>query len=109
VIHIPFDNQFVRLGEPFFAKAQPAPVAGPTLIQFNHALARELGMSVDGVGEAEHEVIPDRRDAIRFAVSMARSTKSGRGSIFASRLGRSASRMSMICLPLCSGLWWPRT
>ena len=53
MIHIPFDNQFVRLGEPFFAKAQPAPVTRPTLIRFNHALARDLGLSVDGVGDAE--------------------------------------------------------
>ena len=53
MIHIPFDNQFARLGEPFFAKAQPAPVAGPTLIKFNHALARDLGMSVDGVTDEE--------------------------------------------------------
>ncbi len=53
MIHIPFDNQFARLGEPFFAKAQPVPVAGPTLIKFNHALARDLGMSVDDAGDAE--------------------------------------------------------
>jgi uncharacterized protein YdiU (UPF0061 family) len=52
VIHIPFDNRFARLGEPFFAKAQPSPVAGPTLIKFNHALARDLGMVVDEVGDA---------------------------------------------------------
>jgi len=53
VIHIPFDNRFARLGEPFFAKAQPVPVAGPTLIKFNHALARNLGLVVDDVGDAE--------------------------------------------------------
>jgi uncharacterized protein YdiU (UPF0061 family) len=53
VIHIPFDNRFARLGEPFFAKAQPVPVAAPTLIKFNHALARDLGLVVDEVGDAE--------------------------------------------------------
>lgn len=53
MIHIPFDNRFVHLGEPFFTKALPAPVAGPTLIKFNHALARELGMTVDEAGDAE--------------------------------------------------------
>jgi len=53
VIHIPFDNRFARLGEPFFAKVQPTPVAQPTLIKFNVALARALGMSVDGVRDAD--------------------------------------------------------
>lgn len=53
MIHIPFDNRFARLGEPFFAEVQPTPVQRPTLIKFNDALARELGISVDGVGDAE--------------------------------------------------------
>ncbi|HEU5337898.1 MAG TPA: protein adenylyltransferase SelO family protein, partial [Sulfuricaulis sp.] len=53
MIHIPFDNRFVHLGEPFFVKAQPTPVSRPALIQFNHALARELGMSMDGASDAE--------------------------------------------------------
>ncbi|UCH53794.1 MAG: YdiU family protein [Pseudomonadota bacterium] len=53
VVHIPFDNHFARLGEPFFAKAQPMPVTRPTLIKFNVELARELGISADGVGDAE--------------------------------------------------------
>ena len=53
MIHIPFDNRFVHLGEPFFVKVQPTPVNRPTLIKFNVELARELGMSVDGVSDAE--------------------------------------------------------
>jgi uncharacterized protein YdiU (UPF0061 family) len=53
VIHIPFDNRFIQLGEAFFAKAQPVPVKQPTMIQFNHALARELDMLVEDVSEAE--------------------------------------------------------
>ena len=53
MIHIPFDNRFLQLGEEFFAKARPAPVKQPALIQFNHALARELGMSVEEANEAE--------------------------------------------------------
>jgi len=53
MIHIPFDNQFARLGEPFYIKVQPTPVARPVLVQFNHALAAELGMALDGVGDAE--------------------------------------------------------
>lgn len=53
MIHIPFDNRFVHLGEPFFTKVLPAPVAGPTLIKFNHVLARELRITVDDAGDAE--------------------------------------------------------
>ena len=53
MIHIPFDNHFARLGEPFFMKVRPTPVTRPTLIKFNVELARELGMSVNGTDEAE--------------------------------------------------------
>jgi len=53
VIHIPFDNHFARLGEPFFVKVQPTPVARPTLIKFNVELARELGISEGDVEETE--------------------------------------------------------
>ncbi len=53
MIHIPFDNRFARLGEPFFAEAQPTTVNRPTLIKFNAELARELGISVDNVSDAE--------------------------------------------------------
>ena len=53
MIHIPFDNHFARLGEPFFVKVQPTPVARPMLIKFNAELARALGISVDNVSEAE--------------------------------------------------------
>jgi len=53
VLQIPFDNRFVHLGEPFYVKVQPTPVARPTLIRFNVELARELGMSVDGVSDTE--------------------------------------------------------
>lgn len=53
MIHIPFDNHFARLGEPFFKKVQPTPVQRPTLIKFNGALARELGISVNDVSDAE--------------------------------------------------------
>lgn len=53
MIHIPFDNRFLHLGEEFFAKAQPAPVKQPALIKFNHALAKDLGMSLEEASEAE--------------------------------------------------------
>ena len=53
MIHIPFDNHFARLGAPFFVKVEPTPVNQPTLIKFNVELAQELGMSVNGVDDAE--------------------------------------------------------
>jgi len=53
VIHIPFENRFIDLGDDFFAKAHPAPVKQPALIQFNHALARELGILVEEASEEE--------------------------------------------------------
>jgi uncharacterized protein YdiU (UPF0061 family) len=53
VIRIPFDNRFARLGEPFFQRAQPTPVALPTLIEFNAQLARELGIAADDATDAE--------------------------------------------------------
>jgi uncharacterized protein YdiU (UPF0061 family) len=53
VIQIPFDNRFISLGEPFFTRTRPTPVARPALIAFNHALARELGMVLEGVSDDE--------------------------------------------------------
>ncbi len=53
MLHIPFDNRFVRLGESFFARAQPTPVKRPTLIKFNKVLAREIGFSTDNVNDTE--------------------------------------------------------
>ncbi|MHB8744452.1 MAG: protein adenylyltransferase SelO family protein, partial [Sulfuricaulis sp.] len=53
MLHIPFDNRFVRLGEPFFSKVQPTPVTRPTLIRFNNTLARDLGLVVDDASDEE--------------------------------------------------------
>lgn len=39
-----FDNSYARLPERMFARLDPAPVAQPRLLAFNHALARELGV-----------------------------------------------------------------
>jgi serine/tyrosine/threonine adenylyltransferase len=41
----PFDNAYARLPERMYARLEPAPVARPALVAFNHALARELGAS----------------------------------------------------------------
>jgi len=47
VIQIPFDNRYIQLGEPFYEHATPSTVRHPTLIRFNEALARDLGIAFD--------------------------------------------------------------
>lgn len=49
---IQFDNSYVRLPERFTAAALPTPVAAPLLLAFNHPLASELGLEVEGVDDA---------------------------------------------------------
>ena len=49
MIQIPFDNRYVTLGEGFYARTHPAPVKKPELIQFNEALAGELGIASEQV------------------------------------------------------------
>jgi uncharacterized protein YdiU (UPF0061 family) len=48
----PFSNSFASLPEHFFAHQPPAPVAAPALIQFNTALAAELGIHPGTAGLA---------------------------------------------------------
>lgn len=43
-VQIPFDNSYARLPERFYVKMAPVPVAAPSLIRVNHALAKELGI-----------------------------------------------------------------
>jgi protein adenylyltransferase len=42
---ISFNNSYVNLGDDFYVKTTPAPVANPGLISFNHALSDDLGLS----------------------------------------------------------------
>lgn len=44
-LHIPFDNTFAQLPPVFYTKEPPTPVADPTLIAWNTALADELGIT----------------------------------------------------------------
>ncbi|MBB4006383.1 protein adenylyltransferase SelO [Allorhizobium taibaishanense] len=48
---IAFDNSYARLPSPFHASVLPQPVARPQLIRFNHALAQDLGLDVEGQGD----------------------------------------------------------
>lgn len=51
MFQIPFNHRYIKLGDAFYHRTMPAAVAGPGLIKFNHALADELGISSDGVGD----------------------------------------------------------
>jgi uncharacterized protein YdiU (UPF0061 family) len=46
-----FDNSYARLPDRFFARQEPTPVAKPQLIRFNAPLARDLGISVEGLDD----------------------------------------------------------
>jgi uncharacterized protein YdiU (UPF0061 family) len=46
---IAFASRYASLPEHFFARLAPAPVAEPRLIQFNEALARQLGLDTAGL------------------------------------------------------------
>jgi uncharacterized protein YdiU (UPF0061 family) len=57
----PFNNRYVSLGEPFYQRIDPTPVAKPGLIQFNHDLARELGLPADIVPDDVAEIFSGNR------------------------------------------------
>ena len=46
-IPIPFDNSFARLPDQFYTRQNPVPVAQPSLIVINRALATKLGINAD--------------------------------------------------------------
>ena len=46
---IPFENQYVTLGEGFFARTRPTPVSGPVLIRFNHDLSEQMNLDMGDV------------------------------------------------------------
>ncbi|MEO1551282.1 MAG: YdiU family protein, partial [Pseudomonadota bacterium] len=48
-----FDNSYARLPARFFASQAPLPVRAPRLIAFNHPLARQMGLALEGVSEAQ--------------------------------------------------------
>ena len=53
MIQIPFNNRYVTLGETFYVKTRPTPVAKPALIKFNDALARLMGLSTGDLDTAD--------------------------------------------------------
>jgi len=46
---IPFENAYVTLGERFYARVTPTPVARPEVLRVNVDLARQLGIDPDGL------------------------------------------------------------
>jgi len=50
---IPFTNQYVTLGDKFYVKTRPTPVAAPALIKFNKALADDMGLSADDLSSED--------------------------------------------------------
>jgi uncharacterized protein YdiU (UPF0061 family) len=68
-----FDNTYARLPQTFHRPAKPASARAPKLIRFNHALAEELGLDVEGADEARlahvfsGQVIPDGAELLAQA------------------------------------------
>ena len=71
--HFNFDNSFARTFEGFFARGQAAPAVAPKLLQFNHALAEELGLdpvaldSEAGLAIFSGNVIPEGAEPLAQA------------------------------------------
>ncbi len=70
---IPFNNRYVSLGERFYVKTSPLPVADPVLIKFNENLAEMLGLSlaslnsVDGAAIFSGNYMPDGAEPLAMA------------------------------------------
>jgi uncharacterized protein YdiU (UPF0061 family) len=68
-----FDNSYARLPPRFFARLPPTPVAAPTLIRLNLALAAELGLdaellgSPDGVAMMAGNAVPPGSEPLAMA------------------------------------------
>jgi len=57
LLQIPFNNRYASLGDGFYVKTRPSPVANPELIKFNHELASSLGLSTDNLNAADAALI----------------------------------------------------
>ena len=56
-----FDNSYVRLPAPLYARAEPVPVTSPGLAVFNESLARELGLDAETLREEGAEIFSGNR------------------------------------------------
>src|SRR5258708_35264768 len=57
-IRLPFDNSYARLPERFYVRLPPTPVAAPSLIKLNTALAAQLGLDVDALASPQGVAAP---------------------------------------------------
>ena len=69
----PFDNSYARLPDYFYSRVNPTPVQKPEMIQFNEALATELGLDIEGFKDSEAtdifagNTLPEVSDPIAMA------------------------------------------
>lgn len=52
-----FDNTYIRLGDRFYARVAPTPVAAPAVVRLNRALAELLGVDADRLAPAGAQVL----------------------------------------------------
>jgi uncharacterized protein YdiU (UPF0061 family) len=70
---IPFNNSYNKLGNDFYVRTSPLPVANPGLIIFNHDLSDELGLSdtwlnsPGGVAVFAGNLVPDGAEPLAMA------------------------------------------
>ena len=53
MIKLSLKNRYLTLGEAFYQRTNPSPVAQPTLIKLNETLAQEMGIKVDNNSNTE--------------------------------------------------------
>ena len=67
----PFNNRYVSLGEPFYVRTEPTPVASPALIAYNEELAESMGLpavnSQDGACIFSGNVVPVGAEPLAMA------------------------------------------
>ena len=47
-----FDNSYARLPQRFYSNQLPTPVASPSVVKVNHALATQIGVNADALSAA---------------------------------------------------------
>jgi len=71
----PFDNSYARLSDIFYSKVDPTPVEKPAVIQFNEALAADLGLDARALtGQFATDIfsgneLPEGSDPLAMAYS----------------------------------------
>ena len=72
-MHIPFNNSYARLPDPFYARLDPTPVAAPGLVRVNTLLSEQLGIdpgelaTPEGVAALAGNRVPPGAEPIALA------------------------------------------